>query len=206
MSEELNIYYKYIKDSFNNEDFEIKVAIVNYLEMLKELHPDAFGKFISAPASTRFHGVYEGGLFEHSVNVVKYMWQWKKAHKGTKLTTQDCIVVGLLHDMCKYDLYSKTTTKDGKEKWTADKELAKRHARRSIELIKYIFNIKLTRLQKVLILLHMNGWENKEDFKALNILDKLWLLQNENLQLLQVVNWADMKATAEESAKENIKQ
>ena len=35
--------------------------------------------FFEAPASTRFHGSYEGGLCQHSLNVGKWLNNWQKA-------------------------------------------------------------------------------------------------------------------------------
>ena len=51
-----------------------------FIELLKSTNRDGIDKllawieksdFYKAPASTRFHGSYEGGLLEHSLNVYK---------------------------------------------------------------------------------------------------------------------------------------
>ena len=39
--------------------------------LLEWLDSDA-SDFFTAPSSTRFHGAYEGGLVEHSLNAVSY--------------------------------------------------------------------------------------------------------------------------------------
>ena len=39
-------------------------------DLVNWLHSDT--DFFTAPASTRFHGNYEGGLVEHSLHVVEY--------------------------------------------------------------------------------------------------------------------------------------
>lgn len=56
--------------------------------------------FFTAPASTRFHGSYEGGLVEHSLNVFNRM----KKHQQYPLET--LAIVSLLHDLCKADFYT----------------------------------------------------------------------------------------------------
>ena len=56
--------------------------------------------FFEAPASTKFHGAYEGGLVEHSINVFNRM----KKHQQHSLET--LAIVSLLHDLCKADFYT----------------------------------------------------------------------------------------------------
>lgn len=58
--------------------------------------------FLEAPASTKYHGSYEGGLAEHSVNVMNRLMK-KEVLQG--YTKETIAIVGLLHDVCKVDLY-----------------------------------------------------------------------------------------------------
>ena len=53
-----------------------------FIELLKSTNREGMDKllawieksdFYKAPASTRFHGSYEGGLLEHSLNVYKVL-------------------------------------------------------------------------------------------------------------------------------------
>ena len=55
-----------------------------FIELLKSTNREGMDKllawieksdFYKAPASTRFHGSYEGGLLEHSLNVYKVLKQ-----------------------------------------------------------------------------------------------------------------------------------
>ena len=62
--------------------------------------------FFTAPASTKHHGAYEGGLVRHSLNVYY-------AILGNYITRNDYsgeshAIVALLHDVCKADFYKKT--------------------------------------------------------------------------------------------------
>lgn len=71
--------------------------------------------FFTAPASSRFHGNYTGGLCEHSLNVYKaaiYMrdnvmgLSHKYAESINKICTDESIILcALLHDICKANLY-----------------------------------------------------------------------------------------------------
>lgn len=57
--------------------------------------------FFTAPASTKYHGAYAGGLVEHSLNVFKNMQRHKE-----KYTLETLAIVSLLHDLCKADYYA----------------------------------------------------------------------------------------------------
>jgi hypothetical protein len=61
--------------------------------------------FFTAPASTRFHGNYEGGLCEHSVNVYEELVRLLKAYPEIRVTAETAAIVTLLHDLCKIGCY-----------------------------------------------------------------------------------------------------
>lgn len=61
--------------------------------------------FFIAPASTRFHGNYEGGLCEHSVNVWEELVRLSKAYPEVRTTSESAAIVSLLHDLCKIGCY-----------------------------------------------------------------------------------------------------
>lgn len=64
--------------------------------------------FFCAPASTRFHESYKGGLVEHSLRV--YIELYKLVMLYTPQQPHDSVVIcGLLHDVCKANFYSETT-------------------------------------------------------------------------------------------------
>ena len=76
--------------------------------------------FLEAPASTKYHGSYEGGLVEHSVNVMNRLMRREILRDYTKETLA---IAGLLHDVCKLDNYIKQET-DGKETYEYNKMLS----------------------------------------------------------------------------------
>jgi hypothetical protein len=61
--------------------------------------------FFEAPASTRFHGNYEGGLCEHSVNVWEELVRLLKAYPEVRVSAESAAIVALLHDLCKIGCY-----------------------------------------------------------------------------------------------------
>ena len=62
--------------------------------------------FFEAPASTKFHGNYRGGLFQHSLEVMRQLVCLTKNNALSWEDPRSPYIVGLLHDLCKYDQYS----------------------------------------------------------------------------------------------------
>ena len=59
--------------------------------------------FFTAPASTRFHGAYPGGLVKHSMNV--YYALLGNINLRGLYSPQTQAIVALLHDVCKAGVY-----------------------------------------------------------------------------------------------------
>ena len=80
--------------------------------------------FYTAPASTKYHGNYEGGLLEHSLNVYNKFLQVKQFvtfYEGKEPTSETIAIITLFHDLCKVNFYKKGTrnVKDENGKWFA---------------------------------------------------------------------------------------
>lgn len=60
--------------------------------------------FFTAPASTRFHGAYPGGLVKHSLNV--YYALLGNFNLRGLYSPQTQTIVALLHDVCKANYYA----------------------------------------------------------------------------------------------------
>ena len=67
--------------------------------------------FFTAPASTRYHGNYEGGLFDHSFEVTIALLDFTEKLGLTWQRSASPYIVGLFHDLCKTDNY--VLTEDG---------------------------------------------------------------------------------------------
>ena len=74
--------------------------------------------FFEAPASTRFHLNCKGGLLQHSVNVCNTGLSIREAMIGMDESLRDLlpkesvIIAGLLHDVCKADIYKSVKKKE----------------------------------------------------------------------------------------------
>ena len=61
--------------------------------------------FFTAPASTKYHGNYEGGLFDHSFTVTSSLLSLTKRMGLNWKRKASPYIVGMLHDLCKCDSY-----------------------------------------------------------------------------------------------------
>jgi len=61
--------------------------------------------FFTAPASTKYHGSYEGGLFDHSLEVAKCLVDLTKKLGLEWKSPASPYFVGMYHDICKCDNY-----------------------------------------------------------------------------------------------------
>jgi hypothetical protein len=77
------------------------IDIINYLDETD---------FYIAPASTKYHGAYIGGLCEHSLSVYDNILKVENlfySHKsdGDRYSLKSLTLVSLLHDVCKINIY-----------------------------------------------------------------------------------------------------
>ena len=109
--------------------------------------------FFDAPASTKYHGAYEGGLFEHSLEVAKALVELTKKLGLQWERPSSPYIVGMYHDLCKCDAY----IKDG-DKWTWNNDIIiPGHGEKSvIELQKLVY---LTDEEIACIRWHMGAFE-----------------------------------------------
>lgn len=88
--------------------------------------------FLTAPASTKYHGNYRGGLFDHSVNVAEALQQLTENNGLQWKDVASPLRVGLLHDLCKIDQYIRVDNPCQHE-WVYNKAtLIKSHGLKSV--------------------------------------------------------------------------
>ena len=122
--------------------------------------------FFYAPASTKFHGNYEGGLLEHSLNVYDCLCDIMKRPRikevyGIEYSEESIAIAALLHDICKTNFYkvSYRNVKNPEGKWesvpfyTIEDSLPYGHGEKSV----YIASgyMRLTRDEAFAIRYHM---------------------------------------------------
>lgn len=111
--------------------------------------------FFTAPASTIYHGNYEGGLFYHSLEVTKQLvnltdklgLEWERPESP--------YIVGMYHDLCKCDLY-KYDIETGKYIYN-DESILPGHGEKSVIIAQQY--IQLTDEEIACIRWHMGAYE-----------------------------------------------
>lgn len=120
--------------------------------------------FFEAPASTRFHAAYEGGLVDHSMNVYNVM-----INKHFDPETDDVesfTIVSLLHDLCKAGFYeiSMRNVKNADGQWekvpyyTIEDKFPYGHGEKSVYLIERFMRLKTE--EAMAIRWHMGGFDD----------------------------------------------
>lgn len=105
--------------------------------------------FFEAPASTRFHGTYPGGLVAHSLRVYDNLVINQDAMEYSGEAKAIC---ALLHDLCKVNYYHR----DG-DGWTVRDALPMGHGEKSVYLIQK--HMSLTDEEALAIRWHMGAYD-----------------------------------------------
>ena len=154
--------------------------------------------FFISPASARFHGAYEGGLLEHSLNVYDCLCDYVNRERAKSLynmnfSDETLAVVSLLHDVCKINCYKPgfRNVKDETGTWQKvptfefDDKMPYGHGEKSV----YIINgyMRLSREEAFAIRYHM-GFSGVEDARSVGQAFEMY-------PLAFALSVADMEAT-----------
>ena len=154
--------------------------------------------FFTAPASTRFHSAYSGGLLYHSLNVyycLKDYMSRPRVQNEYKLTASNetIAIISLLHDLCKINCYKPSTrnVKDSHGVWhtvptfSYDDSMPYGHGEKSVYIISGY--MRLTREEAFAIRYHMGFSGNEDKINVGNAFEKF--------PLAFALSTADMEAT-----------
>lgn len=165
--------------------------------------------FFEAPASTRHHLVRPGGLAEHSINVRRRLVEiaknelWKKQEDVTPEIIETATILGLLHDICKADVYHKDgdieAVENGciKELYRFKDQFPLGHGEKSLFLITRF--MQLTQNEALAIRWHMGAYDtavkggSKDLAAAMKITSWVWWLHEADM----CATWMDEGGAAE---------
>ena len=148
--------------------------------------------FFTAPASTKYHGAFWGGLLQHSINVYEALC----CDPDRSISFSDSIIiVALLHDICKANCYrtEKRNVKGNgawveKQVYVFEDELPLGHGEKSLYLASKF--IELSDEEAAAIRWHMGAFDN-----AFRGGDRGLNAAYEKYPLAVLLHMADMKAT-----------
>ena len=171
-----------MKDTFQNMTTEERKKI--YAEFMPTFLSDKYYMmgldelgFFTAPASTKFHGAYEGGLFDHSFLVAKYLVELTEKLGLKWERAESPYIVGMFHDICKCGLYKLKADGSGYD-FNADL-IVSGHGDRSVILLYKLFTYmaRITDEELACIRWHMGAYETDT---------RLW--QNYNAAVIKYAN------------------
>ena len=120
--------------------------------------------FFTAPASTRFHEAFEGGLLYHTLTVYNQIVDLHRIDKFSDVSYDSACLVALVHDWCKINLYT-PYQRNVKNKETGRWEAVTAynrgntefpHGQQSLELARCFF--RFSTAEKLAITHHMGHW------------------------------------------------
>ena len=122
--------------------------------------------FFKAPASTKYHGAHEGGLYQHSVAVTKFLLRLTEDNKLIWRNERSPYIVGMFHDLCKIDQYKPVFGTGnippfGGYEYNPD-TLLKGHGDKSVMLLSQFY--ALTEEEICCIRYHMGAFTPKEEW------------------------------------------
>ena len=130
--------------------------------------------FFTAPASTRFHAAYEGGLLDHSMNVYNVLIS--KHFDPASDDIESFTIVSLLHDLCKAGFYKTElrNRKNDRGEWEkvpvymVDDQFPYGHGEKSVYLIERFMRLRTE--EAMAIRWHMGAYDDaaKTDNRALS--------------------------------------
>ncbi len=153
--------------------------------------------FFIAPASTRFHGNYPGGLVDHSLHVFHCLQDYLSRNRvkdvyGMNYSDESIAIVSLLHDVCKINVYKESVrNKKVNGEWVQvpfyefDDKMPYGHGEKSVYMITPF--MKLSREEAFAIRYHM-GFSNDDPAKNVGY-------TFEHFPLAFALSTADMEAT-----------
>ena len=130
--------------------------------------------FFTAPASTRDHGAYAGGLLSHSLNVYHNLTAYLARSRCSEVfhmpeySEESIAICALLHDLCKMNFYSVDFRNAKNEKgvrekvpyYKIDDRLPYGHGEKSVFMIQFFMHLR--KEEAMAIRWHM-GFSGPED-------------------------------------------
>lgn len=162
------VEFESVWKEYADEDYDdLVIGNEPLMEYLK------YGGFFTSPASTKYHGVYPGGLYDHSKAVFERLkWMTENLNLQWQRPVSP-FIIGMFHDLCKCDQYKiKSDLQEIIDKYpdmvnevTPEYEynnntLLKGHGAKSVMILSQF--ITLTEEEMLCIRYHMGAYEKEE--------------------------------------------
>lgn len=148
-SERLKAFFRTMGETF---PYETVAMLTGELETIG---------FFDAPASTKYHGNFPGGLFDHSFAVTKCLLSLTKRLQLKWKRPQSPYLIGMFHDLCKCDSYIRKP--DDTYEYNTDMTLVG-HGDKSVIMAQSLLH--LTDEEILCIRWHMGAFDDKQNWNA----------------------------------------
>ena len=130
--------------------------------------------FMYAPASTKYHGAFDGGLLTHSLEVYYQFVKLANIYNfdmSKPENTESATIVTLFHDVCKINTYEQSVKYNKNTKtnqwesqpcytYSVDKKVFGAHGAESLFIISQFMT--LTEQEAIAIYHHMGSWDSSK--------------------------------------------
>ena len=151
-------------------DLFMKTPLADFISEDFKTYLIAEGFFLS-PASTKYHGAYEGGLFDHSFSVMNFLVELSAKNGLRWKRSESPFIVGMFHDLCKIDNYRHPVIDESPDvykvydesKWEYNPDATlKGHGDKSIIILSQFMT--LTEEEIMCIRYHMGAFVEKDEW------------------------------------------
>ena len=151
-------------DGFDKRYNEYNKMIVEYPLLYRNEQLDRYLRengYFTMPASTKYHGAYPGGLYDHSKAVTNRLRQLTFDNDLKWMRPESPIIVGMFHDLCKCDQYQYVNKGDGNYAYEYNTgTMLKGHGSKSVLILSHL--MMLTEEEMLCIRYHMGAYEKEE--------------------------------------------
>ena len=167
-----DLYNEFFSLAHDEKLFDVVEDKNQFLQYLFSTNLNNSEGFFYAPANTKYHGNYPGGLYDHSRSVYLRLKDLTEKNNLKWQRQQSPFIVSMFHDLCKCDQYQKA---DGNPvKLSGNQEivlagfhyeynqntLLKGHGSKSVMILSQFIN--LTEEEMLCIRYHMGAYEKEE--------------------------------------------
>lgn len=146
-----------------NRSAIFKAQVLPHLPFRREAVEDLLARHraFEVPASTKYHGAWPGGWFDHSLCVMQQLVLLTDRNGLTWQREESPYIVGFFHDACKLDQYKIVREEDCAPvyAWRSD-SLFKGHGEKSVLMLTGLG--RLTEEETACIRYHMGAFVDKE--------------------------------------------
>lgn len=183
--------FRSIKEANESELMKLANRLFGYEVVDKDLKPLmdflSSSDYYYAPASTKYHGNYPGGLYDHCKGLYRELQEFKMKMKKN-WDDRDLFMIAFMHDLCKVGNYEAVVDDSGNLTYNYKSQSPQsKHGLRSLEMLSELIPHMISKEAAHSILYHMGLYTTDVN----NAAEEIKKCQSEN-DLVFFTHAADM--------------